>query len=42
MSKYGSLLVAKMRLLDQNQRRHLTTAYDLNLDIDQVNLMLWP
>ena len=40
MSKYGSLLVAKMRLLDQNQQRHLTTAYDLKFDIDQVNLIL--
>ena len=40
MSKYGSLLVAKMRLLDQNQLGPLTTAYDLDLDIGQVNLVL--
>ena len=39
MSKYGSLLVAKLRLLDKNQPIPLTTAYDLDLDIDQVKLI---
>ena len=40
MSKYGSLLVAKIGLLDENQLRPLTTAYDLDLDNGQVNLIL--
>ena len=42
VSKYGSPIATKMRLLDQNHLRLLTTAYDLDLDIDQVNLIFWP